>query len=125
MPKSAKETNKDIKKSRVEVAQTLSPSFPSKSEFNEVKKNAETIDIDGGKSYAQKRVKQKVTMTGTTKTVAFPAKHGFKDYRSVVVTLSAKTHTAIYGEMTNPNVFKITAASSLTAVDIFVLMRGK
>ncbi len=125
MPKSAKETNKDIKRSRVEVAQTLSPNFASQKEFNDMKSGLETVDIDGGKSYAQKRVKQKVTMTGTTKTVAFPAKHGFKDYKAVVVTLSAETHISVYGAMTGPNTFKITAESSLTAVDVFVLMRGR
>lgn len=125
MAKSFREVSKDIKKNRVEVAQTLSPSFPGRSEFDEIKKGSETIDIKEGKSYAQKRVTDMVTMTGTTKTVAFPTKHGFKNYKSVVVTLNAETHISVYGKMTGPNTYKLSAASSLTDVDISVLMRGK
>lgn len=125
MPKSAREVSRDIKKNRSDVAQTLSPNFASQKDFNDMKSGLETVDVKRGEGYAQKRVSDTVTMTGTSKTVAFPAKHGFKDYKSVVVTTSAETHISVYGAMTGPNTYKITAESSLTAVDVYVLMRGK
>lgn len=105
---------KDVENQKEEIARTLKPHLMTQS----------VIDADSGQRHDQKRVFKTVIMDGTSKTFSFSQKYAFSDPDSVIISLSAPTTVVVYAEMTSPNKFKITAASSLTNIKIKVLMRG-
>ena len=116
--------SKEIDKDKANIAQTLSTALATQGSLNDVKNSLATVDVDKGKSYQQKRRKKDVKMSGTSQSFSFNSKYSFKNYKSVVMTLSAASHVHLYATMISPNRFTITAESEVSDLDIIVMMRG-